>query len=372
VYCLELAGEDDPFARREAEAAAVGVEHLARGLALAGHVDAERLRGLAYTHAADEVLARTGASVDVTGTRGVPVGRRESKILVDAAVRALRAAPFEREGTVAVQARDVQSRTGVDTQTVERRLGSVLVENGYSVDLDDPDHVLRALFSAKDGLKDRDGTEDARQRLPADEGVCVLGWLEVESIRDFGERQPTDRPFFQPGSMAPLDARALANIAGAAPGRRILDPMCGTGGTVIEAGLVGADVVGTDAQWKMVRGTQRNLEELVGTGEDQPDTAVARADATRLPLQDGLVDGVVFDAPYGRQSKIASHELDDLVGGALAEAHRVSGPDATCVLVADRSWRDAAVDADWRLTDRFERRVHASLTRYVHVLEKTP
>ncbi len=350
VYCLELAGEDDAFAAREAAAAAAGVERLAPGLARAGHVDRDRLRGLAYTHAADELLATAAASVDAAAT-------------------ALEAASLDREGTVAVRARDVRGLTGVSTREAERRLGGVLVDRGFAVDLDEPDHELRALFSADDGLADPDSDAAAAEQgqVPPSEGVCVLGWLDCESERDFGERQPTDRPFFQPGSMAPMDARALANVAGAAPGRRILDPMCGTGGTLIEAGLVGADLVGTDAQWKMVRGTKENLDALVPADRD---VAVARADATALPLRDGVVDGVVFDAPYGRQSKIATHGLEDLVEGALSEAARVSGADATCVLMADRDWREVVGPTDWRVTDRFERRVHRSLTRHVHVLEK--
>jgi len=383
VYCLELAGEDDAFAAREAAAAAGGertdvsaseasggsgdersgssggsrsssdhrsdgVDVLAPGLALAGHVDRERLRGLAYTHAADELVARTDAGL---GT---------AEIALEAA------APFDREGTVAVRARDVRGLTGVSTADAERRLGGVLVDQGYEVDLDDPDHELRALFSSAAGIEDPDGSGDAPGKIPASDGVCVLGWLDTESERDFGERRPTDRPFFQPGSMAPMDARALANIAGAAPGQTILDPMCGTGGTLLEAGLVGADVVGTDAQWKMVRGTAENLDALV----EGVDVAVARADATALPLRETVVDGVVFDAPYGRQSKIATHRLEDLVEGALTEVARVSSHDATCVLMADRDWREAVAPTPWRLTDRFERRVHGSLTRHVHVLEK--
>ncbi len=349
MYCLELAGEDDAFAAREAEAAAAGVEMLAPGLARAGHVDRDRLRGLAYTHAADEMLARSDASVDAAAT-------------------ALEAAGIGREGTVAVRARDVRGLTGVSTSEAERRLGGVLVDRGFAVDLDDPDHELRVLFSAEDGLEDPDSDAAAAEQgqVPARDGVCVLGWLDCESERDFGERQPTDRPFFQPGSMAPMDARALANIAGAGPGRRILDPMCGTGGTLLEAGLVGADLVGTDAQWKMVRGTAENLDALVPEAE----AAVARADATALPLRDGVADGVVFDAPYGRQSKIATHRLEDLVEGALSEAARVSSDDATCVLMADRDWREAVAATDWRVTDRFERFVHQSLTRHVHVLAK--
>ncbi|MFW5949482.1 MAG: TRM11 family SAM-dependent methyltransferase, partial [Halolamina sp.] len=193
--------------------------------------------------------------------------------------------------------------------------------------------------------------------------------LDTESDRAFTQRRPTDRPFFQPGSMSPMDARALVNIAGAAAGRRILDPMCGTGGTLIEAGLLGADLIGTDAQWKMVRGTRENLDALLGADND---AALARADATCLPLRDGVADGVVFDAPYGRQSKIATHRLEDLVEGALAEVARVSGPDSVCVLMADRDWNEAISATEWRVTDRFERRVHRSLMRHVHVLEKAP
>lgn len=353
MYCLELAGEDDAFAAREAQAAAAGVDVLAPGLALAGHVNHERLRGLAYTHAADELLARTEAGLDA------------AELALDAA------APFGREGTVAVRARDVRGLTGVSTAAAERRLGGVLVDQGYTVDLDTPDHELRALFSTTDGLADPDSDDAAAEQgqIPPDDGVCALGWLDTESKRDFSERQPTDRPFFQPGSMAPMDARALVNIAGAAPGQTVLDPMCGTGGILIEAGLVGADVVGTDAQWKMVRGTLENLNALLGGAVD---TAVARADATQLPLRPGAVDGVVFDAPYGRQSKIATHRLEDLVAGALADVGRVSGADTTCVLMADRDWHEVVDSTEWRLTDRFERRVHRSLTRHVHVLEKSP
>ncbi|SFL28102.1 tRNA (guanine10-N2)-dimethyltransferase [Halogranum rubrum] len=323
MYCLELAGEDDAFAACEAESAADAVDVVASGLATARGISPDRLRMLAYTHRASELVGHTDADVE-------------------SARHLLEAASIERSGTVAVRARDVHSATDVSTQDAERTLGSVLVDRGFSVDLDDPDHVLRVLFS---------------------DDVCILGWLDVESIRDFGDRKPTDRPFFQPGSMAPLDARAFVNIAGAGPGKTVLDPMCGTGGVLLEAALVGARVVGADAQWKMARGSRTNLAEL--TPEATWD--VVRGDATSLALQDDSVDGVVFDAPYGRQSKIARHDLKDLVAGALSEAARVA---PRAVVVADRSWADAAVDAGWDVERLFQRRVHRSLTRYVHVLTR--
>jgi hypothetical protein len=110
----------------------------------------------------------------------------------------------------------------------------------------------------------------------------------------------------------------------------------------------------------MVRGARENFREYLPSGDREGDWHVARADATALPLPDDAVDGVAFDAPYGRQSKIARHELADLVAGALAEAARVA---PRAVIVADRDWRGPAREAGWTVDAAFERRVHRSLTR---------
>lgn len=330
VYCLELAGDEDAFAVCEAETASTAVDRVAPGLATARGITAEGVRTLAYTHAASELVATCEPTIAA------------AELAVDAAT-------IERTGSVAVRARDVRSQTGVSTQDAERRVGSVLVDRGFTVDLDNPDHELRVLFS--------EGDVDGEHRE-----LCLIGWLAVESRRDFGERRPTDRPFFQPGSMDPLDARALVNIAGANPSARIVDPMCGTGGVLLEAGLVGSNVVGVDAQWKMTRGSRENLDALL---DGDTNAEVIHGDATALPLADGCADGVVFDAPYGRQSKIARHELADLVGGALSEARRIAD---RAVMVADRSWEDKALQAGWTVDRRFERRVHGTLVRHVHVL----
>nr|WP_221625751.1 TIGR01177 family methyltransferase [Halobellus ruber] len=323
---MEFAGEaaDEPIAALEAErAAASAVDRVAPGLATARGLRVDRAPTLAYTRRASELLGRTAADAD------------------DAAAL-LEAASIERTGTVAVRARNVRSSADVSTAAAERDLGTVLVDRGFAVDLEDPDHELRAVFA---------------------DDVCLVGWQVAERAATFGSRAPTDRPFFQPGSMAPVDARAYVNLAAgpALPDATVFDPMCGTGGLLLEAGLIGARAFGSDAQWKMARGTAENLAGFL------PDARwdVVRGDATALPFADGVADAVVFDAPYGRQSKVAGHELESLVGGALGEAARVA---PSCVLVGDRSYEDAARDAGWTVEARFERRVHGSLTRHVHVL----
>ena len=322
MYLLEFAGDDDPFALREAESRGSAVEALAPGLATA--------RGVRRP----ATLACTRRVCRLVGT---------CEPTVEGAVALLSAAAIDRTGSAAVRARDVRGLSGVDTRVAERRLGDVLVDRGFDVDLEDPDHALVALFSE----------------------TAALGWLEAEADRGFGARRPTEKPFFQPGSMAPADARALANVAGAGPGARILDPMCGTGGVLVEAGLVGSDVVGVDAQAKMVAGARENLAHYLEAHYLEDGFAVARGDATRLPFPDGSFDGVVFDAPYGRQSKVENDSLSALIGDALAEARRVA---ARAVVVGDGPYDAAAEAAGWTVDAHIERPVHRSLTRHVHVL----
>ncbi|MDR5655995.1 methyltransferase domain-containing protein [Halodesulfurarchaeum sp. HSR-GB] len=319
MYVLEFAGEDDPFAAAEARAAATDVEILAPGLGRAETVTPDRARGLAFTRRVSEAVGTSS---------GGP----------EAAVSVLKSAPLDRSGSIAVRARDVRGTAGIDTQQAERRLGQVLVDRGFAVDLSNPDHTLVALFA---------------------DDLAVLGWEVLTAARDYG-RQPTDRPFFQPGSMDPRLARAVLNLAGVGPADRVLDPMCGTGGLLIEAGRLGGTPIGFDAQEKMVRGTRQNLQAALDGS-----FLVARGDATALPLPDDSVDAVVFDAPYGRQSKIATHGLETLVRGALVEARRVS---SRAVVVADRAYDQLAREAGWTLRERHDRRVHRSLTRFVHVL----
>jgi len=336
VYVLELAGSDDPFATREAATAVSDVTPVGPGLATA--------RGLGETF---DQLAFTRRASALVGTTGPDL---------DAAVALLSAATLDRGGSVAVRARDVRATAGISTQDAERRLGSVLVERGFDVDLDDPDHQLRALFA---GPPDHATAPGVGGDADGTGGVCALGWLAAEPPRGFVDRKTTDRPFFQPGSMDPMLARALVNLAGARPDARVLDPMCGTGGLLLEAGRVGAVPVGGDTQAKMVRGTRENCRALL----DGP-WHVYRGDAASLPVVADGVDGVGFDVPYGRQSKIEG-DLETIVRGTLREARRVA---PRGVVVGDRSWEEAADAAGWRVASTFRRPVHRSLTRHVLVL----
>ncbi|MFB6162312.1 MAG: TIGR01177 family methyltransferase [Halococcoides sp.] len=321
MYLLELVGTDDALAAAEASTRASGVERIAPALALAESID-DRVGDLALTHRFGALVARCEAGTDAAAA---------------ALDRALPADP-DRSGTVAVRARTIGD-TSVDTQAVERRLGSHLVDRGFGVDLDAPDHELRAVFSGDRG---------------------AIAWLAGDLDRPVASRAPTDRPFFRPGCMDPTLARALANLAGARPGRTVLDPMCGTGGLLIEARRVGARAIGTDVDRTMAAGAAENLAAV-----DDEGWIIVRGDATRLPAS--AVDGVLVDVPYGRQTRVASRDIETLVEAAIAEAHRVA---PRAVLVADRSYTEQVRGQGWTVDFRVERRVHRSLVRHVHVLDR--
>lgn len=322
MYLLELVGENDRFAIAEASVAAPTIAPVATGVARAEGIDLGLAERLAFTRRVIEEVAQA--------------------LTPDDLVADLEGATFDGTGTIAVRARDVRGHAGIASPDVERMVGGVLVDHGYAVDLDDPDREFRVIAAPKDGVS-----------------RWFAGWSVRKPDRTFNDRRPTRRPFKQPGTMQPDVARALVNLSQVHAGERLLDPMCGPGSILIEGALIGARIVGIDAQRHMVTGARANLDAFV----PHAPANVVQGSATALPI--AAADAAVFDAPYGRQSPIAADSAESLVFEALVELSSVVD---RCVVVFDRPITSLARDAGWTVLDRFDLRVHRSLTRYVSVL----
>ncbi|MFB6294876.1 MAG: TRM11 family methyltransferase [Candidatus Nanohaloarchaea archaeon] len=150
--------------------------------------------------------------------------------------------------------------------------------------------------------------------------------------------------------MHPRLARALVNLSEVERGGTVLDPFCGTGGILLEAGLIGCDVYGSDIQAEMVEGAAENLE-TYGVDADIREAAFSDVDAEF----DQQFDAVVTDLPYGKASKTEDDPTDAFVEQAPDLADRV-------VSVSDQ-----AEIGD--LEPSFELYVHRSMTRYVYVVD---
>jgi len=108
--------------------------------------------------------------------------------------------------------------------------------------------------------------------------------------KGFEKRKPHKRPVLHPSSLHPRLARACVNMLGT--GGTILDPFCGTGGILIEAGLTGHKIIGYDLSNKMLEGARINLQQFGLRAK------LEKRDALSMPRK----YKVVTDLPYGKNT----------------------------------------------------------------------
>lgn len=196
-------------------------------------------------------------------------------------------------------------------------------------------------------------------RVVCSEDRCFFGRVIRKIDRgDFAYRNPMRRPFFHPGVMMPITARALVNLSLAGQGDLLFDPFCGTGGVLLEARLLGARVLGSDAEEAMIAGCRANL----------PEADLFLADATAMPLCDNSVDAVVTDLPYGQSVRIRAESMERLYSRSLAEIRRVLREGRRAVVVTHREI-PAIAGEYFEIAGMFRQRVHKSLTRRIMVLQ---
>lgn len=118
------------------------------------------------------------------------------------------------------------------------------------------------------------------------------------------------RPFQYSSALPPRIARAMVNLV-AAPGDRIIDPCCGSGTVLVEAGYMGIEPFG----WEINR----------AVAEQAAANVCHHGQAAWLIVGDGRTargswDGAVLDLPYG----ISSVRRDDVCRGLVARALEVA------------------------------------------------
>lgn len=253
-------------------------------------------------------------------------------------------AGYIKEGeSFVVRAKRIKQHVDIQCEYLEQKVGGCIFRKGFRANLKNPDVEFRLILSEK----------------------AVLGILLSSVDRSAYEaRTPQNKPFFHPGVLMPRVARALTNLSGIKPGELFLDPFCGTAGILVEAGLVGARVIGVDAQEKLVLGAHMNLEAY------ELDYLLMEGDACRIPLKDCTIDAVVTDPPYGRSAAILAESLEGLYSGALSEIQRVLKPGGIAVVVSDKASVEYGEKAGLKVLEIYVQRVHRSLTRIITIFQK--
>ena len=178
--------------------------------------------------------------------------------------------------------------------------------------------------------------------------------------------KPHKRPFFHPGCMSPKLARCMTNLARVKEGDVVLDPFCGTGGILIEAGLIGCKVIGCDIDWKMKKGTATNLEYAGIT-----DYKTHVVDVRELEMYEE-VDAVVTDPPYGISTTTCGEGASGIFSEFLQSIEHSMKKDALLVMASPHTLDIDSLlnDVGFILLERYEIKMHRSLTRIISVIAK--
>ena len=236
---------------------------------------------------------------------------------------------YRPESSFAVRVENL-SEHEIESKELEKQIGQAIESETNTVDLENPETVVKAYFTNE---------------------KIIIGEVVEDIDRGlFQKRKNQERPFSSPISLDPVLARVMVNLSEVSAGEKILDPFCGTGGLLIEAGLCGIGVYGLDIQEEMVKGSRENLEEYGIISHDIRQGDIAEIDK----IFEESFDAVVTDLPYGK----ASVEEEEPVEKFLDFIEEFEGKTVFM-------YNEALVggyEADFSVY------VHKSLTRYIYII----
>jgi tRNA (guanine10-N2)-dimethyltransferase len=178
---------------------------------------------------------------------------------------------------------------------------------------------------------------------------------------EFAKRHPKTRPEQHPTTISPKLAHACVNLTGIPVGKVLVDPFCGTGGILIEAGLMLFNTVGYDISDKMLRRCEKNLDFY-----KIKRFHLENRDSTQLT---NLVDYVVTDLPYGKSSEVTK-DINTLYVDFLKTLRSILRYKAVLVFPSTVDHRKLLSDTDFVVENEFRIYVHKSLSRNIVVLSK--
>ena len=145
----------------------------------------------------------------------------------------------------------------------------------------------------------------------------------------------------------------------------LLDPFCGTGGILIEAGLIGANVIGGDINKRMVDGCRETLDFY-----NIKNYKLFCADVGDIKKHVNIVDSVVVDLPYGKSTTTGGEDLKILYDRAFESIYHVLKGDGKAVIGMPTKDMLSLGERYFTLVEKHACRVHRSLTRYFAVYKK--
>jgi len=251
--------------------------------------------------------------------------------------------PLPPEGSIAIRCKNRSSR--IHSEQLIDLLGDVYTKKRV-VNLTNPDREVRAVVT------------DRTTYL----GIKKAG-LDTSH---FQQRRGHLRPFLSPITLHPKIARALVNLSQIKKQQTFLDPFCGTGGILIEAGLIGANIVGSDIEQKMIDGSKKNLE-FYHLNNYQ----LYCTDIENIIQYAPSVDAIATDFPYARATTTKGEQLLRLYNRAFETIANVLKKNKYAVVgLSDEGVRTIG-EQYLSVIATYPVKSHRSLTRYFIVYQRT-
>lgn len=191
----------------------------------------------------------------------------------------------------------------------------------------------------------------------------ICGLFLRETDKSYLERWPHKKPGFMPVSIIPKLAKACVNLAGVKKGI-ILDPFCGTGGILVEAGLMRHKLLGFDLSEKMLKIAEKNLRHYKVRG-----FKLKKQDSTKEFKE--KFDAVVTDPPYGRNTRIEIKELEKLYKNFLNNLYGLIKRQKIILITPDFLNIKKLIKNKFKIQEKISYYIHKSLTRNIYILAKS-
>ena len=153
--------------------------------------------------------------------------------------------------------------------------------------------------------------------IPEGDKVLLGRTLSVHDI-DAWSKRDFEKPVrdAKRGMLPPKLARLMVNLSGISEGR-LLDPFCGTGTILMEASLLGFDVIASDADPAAIEATQSNIDWL----DTEKSVQILQTDARDVARRvKDPVDAIVTEPFLGNPNKL-THTQRQEHAATLAELY---------------------------------------------------
>jgi len=272
---------------------------------------------LAYSFMIDELLFSCPASLDEI-------------------VKCAQEHPLRQAGSIAIRCKnrslDIASQQLIDA------LGSIYTKQRV-VNLTNPEIELRAVVTGD---------------------TAYIGIKKADlDTSHFHKRRGHFRPFLLPITLHPKIARALVNLTQVKKQQTLLDPFCGTGGILLEAGLLGVRIIGSDIEKKMIDGSQKNLEFYHLNGYQ-----LFCTDIGDIQRYVSSVDAIATDFPYARATTTKGEQLVQLYNRAFKTISQILKKNRYAVVGLSSKEICAIGEQYLSVRDTYPVKSHRSLTRY--------